>query len=312
MAYLAGMTEITMTLETITPETAKEYLYLNHVNRRMQQNTVNFYARQMKDNLWRLNGDAIRFAETSALLDGQHRLMAVLDCGVPLTTWVARGLPSESQLTMDQQRKRTAGDLLSMLGVARGNQIAAIARFIRRWDQGERSLRGFSGGQRPISNAEVVAIVQTSDIYSDAAIAVSVRGLLGQAPPRALGALWVLVARTDRQYADSFFQFLASGADLSEGNPILTLRRFWANLATPNTRRGGANTALFIMAGVRAWNAWVEGRGLATISYKSGDIPEVLAPGPGVRRAGAVNSLISSTPVSSRRRRHESSEVAYT
>lgn len=287
------MTNITMTLETITPEVAKDYLFMNRVNRRLQINTVNFYSRQMREGLWRLNGDAIRFAETGLLLDGQHRLMAVLDSEIPLTTWVARGLPTEAQLTMDQQRKRTAGDLLSMIGMARGNQVAAIARFIKRWDEGERSMRGFSGGQRPMSNAEVVALVQTSEIYLEAAIVASSRGLNGQAPPRALGALWVLMSRVDSQFADAFFLYLASGADLSEGNPILTLRRFWMNLTNPNVRRGGANTALFVMAGVRAWNAWVEGRGLATISYKNSEIPELLAPG-NVRRSGPVNEMMLS------------------
>lgn len=283
------MTNITMTLETITPEVAKDYLYMNRVNRRLQMNTVNFYARQMREGLWRLNGDAIRFAETGDLLDGQHRLMAVLDAETPLTTWVARGLPTEAQLTMDQQRKRTAGDLLTMIGMVRGNQVAAIARFIKRWDEGERSIRGFSGGQRPMSNAEIVALVQTSDVYAEAAVAASVRGLAGQAPPKAVGALWVLTSRIDPQFADAFFLYLASGADLSEGNPILTLRRFWANLSSPSVRRGGANMALFVMAGVRSWNAWVEGRGLGTISYKSNDIPEVLAPAANTRRAGSVN-----------------------
>jgi hypothetical protein len=282
---------ITMELEEITPEIALKYLQTNVVNRKLQPNTVAFYARQMADGQWQLNGDAIRFSQTGALQDGQHRLTAVVESGRPLTTWVARGLPDEAQLTMDQQRKRTAGDMLAMTGMPRGNQVAAIVRVIRRWDQGERSIRGFAGGQRPMSMAEVIHAATEDPLFLEAAQRVSARGLYGQAPPRALGALYVLLARTHVQLSDVFFEYLTSGADLPEGNPILTLRRYWANLGGSNTRHGGANSALYLMAGVRAWNAWAEGRKLAQIAYKSTEIPEVVVPSPRLRRAGSSNIL---------------------
>ena len=47
---------------------------------------------EMQDGKWRLNGKTICFDSTGRLLNGQHRLSAVVRSGVTLTTVVVRGL----------------------------------------------------------------------------------------------------------------------------------------------------------------------------------------------------------------------------
>ena len=267
--------QLRMNLETITPTMAKEYLTRNTNNRNFQKGTALLYARLMRDGQWMVNGDAIRFNINEDLVDGQHRLAAVVDTGLPLTTFVIRGLPIEAQLTIDQQRKRTAGDMLSMRGIPNGNQVAAVVRMVKRWDAGERSMYGFSGNLGMLSAKEVVTAIEKEPIYSEGTRRGGVSGLRVLATTRVTGTMFVLFERVNVEKTEEFFDALTKGTDLSEGSPILTLRRYWINLSR-NKRK--ANTAVYLMAGVRAWNAYVEGRTLHGVAYKTGIIPEITVP----------------------------------
>lgn len=49
------------TIETITPEMAKEYLTHNVVNRKPCKGQIEYYARMMGNGTWLLNGESIVF-----------------------------------------------------------------------------------------------------------------------------------------------------------------------------------------------------------------------------------------------------------
>ena len=99
--------KITAKVETITPEIAKTMLGENVNNRRISRDNVNLFAREIRNGEWRFNGEAIKFGKDGRLLDGQHRLLAVIAADKPLTTLVIRGLEDETQQTMDSAEKRT-------------------------------------------------------------------------------------------------------------------------------------------------------------------------------------------------------------
>lgn len=267
---------VSMKLETISPAKAEKYLSRNLSNRTLQKSTLALYSRLMENGDWMLNGDAIRFNTNGDLVDGQHRLQSVIATGVPLKTYVMRGLEVEAQLTIDQQRKRTAGDMLKMRGITNGNNLAAIVRMVDRWDNGERSIYGFAGGSAMLSAKEVVARIDASPhLYLEACRRGINPALMTFCVARVTGTMFTLFEREDASVAEEFFDYLTKGANLAEGNPVLTLRRYWLNLAR-NGRR--ANTAVYLMAGVRAWNAYAEGRPLHNIGWKTNSIPEVVTP----------------------------------
>lgn len=269
--------KITMELERITPTKAKEYLALNLHNRSFQANTAALYARLMKNGDWLLNGDTIRFNVDGDLVDGQHRLQACVESKVPLVTYVVRNLPVEAQLTLDQQRKRTAGDMLKMHGIPDGNRLAAIVRMVHRWDHGDRSMYGFSSGGATLSAKEVVDIVDLDKdgVYIEATRRSGVSAIRVMAPSRAVGTMIVLMERADAGKAKDFFDSLEDGVGLQEGDPVLTLRRYWLRLSTKDQHRNTASP-VYLMAGVRAWNAYIEGRKIIQIGYKSAVIPEIM------------------------------------
>lgn len=81
-----------VTVEVISPEEAQAYLDNNAKHRPIKEKKVNEYMGEMADGKWRLNGKTICFDTNGRLLNGQHRLSAVVKSGVSLTTVVVRGL----------------------------------------------------------------------------------------------------------------------------------------------------------------------------------------------------------------------------
>ena len=90
-----------MKQEIVSPDIAAHYLRSNIINRRLRPKTVKRYEEEMRQNSWTLTSDAIAFDEDGNLIQGQHRLHAVVKSGLAQPFWVARNMPSESKQNLD-------------------------------------------------------------------------------------------------------------------------------------------------------------------------------------------------------------------
>lgn len=82
----------------------------------------------MRNGKWRLTHQGIAFDEFGHLSDGQNRLMAIVEAGVPVRMWVFRGVPRESMDAIDIGKNRTAADTLHFLGEQCSRDSVAVAR----------------------------------------------------------------------------------------------------------------------------------------------------------------------------------------
>ena len=115
----------TSIVETITPAKAQEYLSKSGGNRNISAPVVKSYALSMTQGKWMLNGEPIVFDIDGVLLNGHHRLHAVIKAGVPIQTFVTRGVEHESFTTFDCGRHRTVGQLIGMQGIKNYNTISS-------------------------------------------------------------------------------------------------------------------------------------------------------------------------------------------
>jgi hypothetical protein len=95
-----------ITLETITPERARDYLTANRGNRAITPAHVAGLARDIRNGEWMFNAQPICFSASGRLLNGQHRLSAVIEAGQPIEVMVMRGLPEAAFETYDKQAKK--------------------------------------------------------------------------------------------------------------------------------------------------------------------------------------------------------------
>lgn len=103
-------------VELITPELAKNYLDMMVGNRRPNQNKIHAYSDMMRRGEWRTNDEDIKFNTDGHLCDGQHRLLAVIDAGIPVRMTVVRGCNKDDVTTYDTGMVRGADATLSING----------------------------------------------------------------------------------------------------------------------------------------------------------------------------------------------------
>ena len=111
----------------ITPALAVEYLRKNTINRPLSKKRVRQLASDMANGRWRYTGDAIKFDEGGTLLDGQHRLSAVVQSGRTVKALVVTGLETKVFEVLDRGKRRSNRDVLAAKGCKHyGEQAAAL------------------------------------------------------------------------------------------------------------------------------------------------------------------------------------------
>ena len=95
------MARPTCQFETITPAQAKKWLEKAGQNRKLRQSRVDLYAQMIARNDWFVTNQGIAFDEDEKLLDGQHRLNAIVAANVPVKMLVVRDLEKAAQMVID-------------------------------------------------------------------------------------------------------------------------------------------------------------------------------------------------------------------
>lgn len=268
---IAASDAVTAEVELVKPATAEEWLGKNTSNRPVRERVVAAYARDMLAGKWRLSGEGVKFAADGTLLDGQHRLHAVVRADVAVWLLVVRGLAHESQLVMDSGVARTAGDALRLLGEGSYSSLAAAARLAIDADAGR--LR--SGGTNKVTHTEVIDFIRDNpDMRTAVDLACSWRKQI-DVPLSVLSlAIWRLL-RVDGDACVLFFSRVADKTNLTSRDPILALINRLAEIRRSNRR---ADRADYLSLIFRAWNLWRTRKPVTNlpIQYQGGpvDIPD--------------------------------------
>lgn len=134
MSIMPETNNIKTEILAINPALAEKLLGHNVNNRGIRRRMVVTYARDMEAGLWRLAGSPIVFAADGTLLDGQHRLLAVIESGCTIEFLVIYGVERAAQPVLDTGAKRSFADVLAMRGHSNNTTLAAITKQAAMWD----------------------------------------------------------------------------------------------------------------------------------------------------------------------------------
>ncbi|MEU0940377.1 hypothetical protein [Embleya sp. NPDC005971] len=249
------------TVVKVTPHIANHILKRqNNHNRNLRPRAVADYARDMAAGNWTPNGEGIKFDRNGTLLDGQHRLTALIEADVDVPMLFITGLDPKAQETMDTGRPRTPSDVFALRGEARTVVLAAVLRRVWMWDQGNHKFFASQAPTRP----ELAALLEAHpEIRRSAEISGYVYQTYRSLPQSIIGTAHHVFSRIDGDAAVWFFTRLGDGAELPLGHPVLTLR----NRASADRKEGKRMPEPRAMAYlVHAWNAVREGRSLTRIT----------------------------------------------
>lgn len=252
-------------VENITPRRATQLLTLNVRNRPIRRAAVDRYLDDMVHGRWQFNGAPIIVSEEGALIDGQHRLTALVESGRTLPFAVIYDAPDTLRRTVDQGSARTPGDILAFAGYGyNAKNVAAIARMAMSREAGMGSLGGF----RP-SNQAILEWVQQNEDVVDAADVYMAAMKRTPANPTVVATAWLLFHRIDPSRANSFVvDRFVKGLGLSEGDPVLALKERLNDgvLSKSDTEAKGIQLRYFTLA----WNIDREGRQVSKLQAPKG------------------------------------------
>jgi hypothetical protein len=252
---------------TVTPQIAQEWTGLNTRNRAVRYTKVAQYARDMRAGNWMLNGETVKIAADGTILDGQHRLYACIQAGVPFETVVIRGLPAEAQDTIDTGMARKFADQLALRGEVNTPLLGAIARWALRWLRGAK----MSGAtDLDPTHEEMFTLLEADPRIREACMwAVNVRGRFKSVSGSVWGMAWLLFHGSDHLAAEVFLDKCLTGEDCPAGHPALAFRnRIW------NAREAGERLTTYEQLAylIIAWNAFKEDRPLKLVKFPNGKL----------------------------------------
>lgn len=264
-------------IELITPLIAEQYLETNQNNRKLNKKMVAEYAQQIKSGEWLQNGESIKFSEEGKLLDGQHRLQAIILSETPCEVLVIRGLKKESFKTIDTGKRRSRSDVLYMAGYQNVNTLAGALRLVGIFEEtrNRNIYPGIFKGRR-MTNTRILELASTKKGMQTAVDALYgeynyVNRLLG---PSAGAALFYVLSKKDKELAAEFFSALATGINLSEDSVMRSCReKLIKNLTDARKFDLGDRIVLTI----RTWNFLRQGiRDKKLIVLPNSPVPEIL------------------------------------
>ena len=257
---------------------ASELLATSPGNRPIRKSVVRRYAKEMQMNTWPLTPEPIVINERGQLVNGHHRLHAVILSGCTVEFFLADGFEHKHVQKLDGGQTRTLGDRFYAYNTDRtvkrlvnghpskAKQVASIASFIYNMLVGEKNP----------SVEEATRIVRHFSDSIDVVLgSLSADPLMRKAS--IFSAFVVAHCYAETKVAQNsvinLMEATKSGEMLERGEPGYTLRGYYLGIKKPRGKKGAASTdsqwIIFIKT-LRAIQAEQEGERITKLQTPRG------------------------------------------
>ncbi|HYE20099.1 MAG TPA: hypothetical protein VEA69_16745 [Tepidisphaeraceae bacterium] len=218
--------------------------------RNVRQSMLRQYAEVMGLGLWELNGDTIVIDPAGYVRNGQHRLLACIESGVPLFTVVVLGIDPKTETTHDNGGRRTLAQYLAKAGEAKSGTLASALVWLWRFEND----KAYTRPTVPISVS--MNLFRKRNGLRDSVAATSEAGKV-MLPGLAAALHYLIATQFSREKANRFFDLVGSGAELAKGDPILAFRAYMLRRDKPSPERRAA-------IAIKTWNKWSAGESVVS------------------------------------------------
>lgn len=262
-------TQPTATFETVTPMMAKRWLEKNTKNRSINEDNLNGIIAEMNKENFHLTGESIKIAKDDTLLDGQHRLSAIVKSGRAVKMLVVRNLDNDAFKYIDTGRPRRAADVLAIEGIKNPSKIAATVRFILNFKKGQYVAVAHNKGKRNkerVTNATVSEFVAKNkeSLYDSYPYGFNKQNKLISGVT--LAAFHYIFKGINDDAADDFCHKLANGADLPQTSPIYLLRAKLLHDVRSTKKMSNLERIALVC---KSWNLYRTGKKVTILKWDS-------------------------------------------
>jgi hypothetical protein len=267
--------ETVVLVPQLTVAMARDFLSRNTINRPPYQPVIDKYVRDLQSGAWLgHSGETVKVARTGRLLDGQHRLMAIVESGIEPPAAIAYGLAEEAFETLDRGDRKLFSDVLSGRSVPNAGAVSAAVRLL--WYFENWGFR-YPGGRRPLaSNAELDDVLKRHPRLVDCHHFNN--RLRRRMVPSVTMLAEYLLTEIGGGAAMVFLDRVATGLGCQAGDPAYVLRERLTELAVIDA--GEQNPVMQLALVVKAWNAIVKGKTLRALSWDPKELNEAGFPVP--------------------------------
>lgn len=245
----------------IDPEWAATMLATqNDHNRPLSQAHVNKLIREINDGRWVPNGETVKISKTGKLLDGQHRLAAVVQTQTGVWSYVAKDLDDEVFKFLGTAVKpRSVADMLHIGGIENGRELASAGRLVDRY----KTKR--MGAKVDYRHSDFLDIVERYPGLRDSVVKVIENRKKKFLPASVLAACHYIFAEQDRALADSVFSQVVDGAGYEPGSPMHLFRE---RLIQDKDAKARLKPDYIMALFIKAWNSTRRGETVKYLRYR--------------------------------------------
>lgn len=241
------MSEPKTQIMTITPQMAAEWLKETEDaiakgdfrQRTVSEAKVHSYSQDIRNGQWLFNHQGIAFDDNNMIIDGRHRLHAVMKAGKPILSVVTFGLPSESVNgsplkvidTIDRGRPRSVAQQLQIAhGYKRSNIQVGVANALAFLYTGERQM---------LTTYQVLTIIEK--IFGRSFGPILDIGMESRRSQSALLLAPLIVFHNSKPTdAENFLKKYISLEGLKASHPVLVLYKWIVNQPGRSTNKRGS------------------------------------------------------------------------
>lgn len=199
----------------VTAALATKWLESNTNNRHISDKLVEQFADEMRKGRWRVTAQGLTFDKAGTLIDGQHRLWAVVNSGCDVRMLVLRNAEADALGCVDTGRSRSVSDVMKLRdGTPNAAKVKAMIAIIDMLHNGYRRLSYF----------EVKELHERYKVGIDWACS-CFASRIGIDAPYVSGAL-AFAYPSNKSGIQGFTERLRGGIGLTEGEPALALRNY--------------------------------------------------------------------------------------
>jgi hypothetical protein len=259
-------------IEQIGPEEARHLLANNKYNRKISPRRVTRYAMMMTRSKFIFTGESI-ILNDEEILDGGHRLRAVIQAEVTLPFVIVRGVEVEAFKYIDSGAGRNLADSFFILGLPNHKLYATAINYLAGFSLFNRwTIQGIEIPDRWRIYQEYPEL---EDIVPRYRQHLEIQGV----SKGLLAAAHMLFHRKDEEQATEFMDLCTSGEAVSAGHPAAAFRAWveaqWSRIqiqhkhATPDFNAKSGNLLL------KAWNLYRQGESVDRLRPPT-TAPEIL------------------------------------
>ncbi|MBO0839804.1 MAG: hypothetical protein J2O49_03155 [Sciscionella sp.] len=265
----------------VTPSKAQRWLDESNLhNRPLSVSLVRSFADAMGRGDWKVTHQGVAFDANGTLVDGQHRLAAVVEAGIPVDLTVFTDVPTDTFDVLDTGKRRNSADTLAIEGEKYPHMLAAMTRAVYLYHH--RSDGAWTGRAAAVTNHQILqTLAEHPRLREFVSTGERLANSVGMIKSAAGASAYLTERDAKPGKIQQWYDGIIDGTGLTDNDPRLTFRHTMFRMARKESgqvqrrRDTREHVALYL----NAFNAWATDQPLPRLRYQPREaLPPIAKP----------------------------------